>query len=256
MGLLSQINGTDGKTTPRISGASANDDQWQSYLDANPDVQAFWSNNTNNVRTQYKNPLDWAQAHYYQNGQAEGRPMGQAPQPPSVQDQWNQAQQMVPQQSNPLIDALAQRVIGPDGQLTQASVSANDPNIRAQVDAYSAEQERARRLYLQQVAEGAGPYDNIRGEQRASAETLGQNVGGFEAALMGRELESQRAQLSQYLQLYGASLSEQQRNQLQTQLALLEQQTQGSQFSRQLQLQAESQAAYYDAVRRGLFRAE
>ena len=55
----------------------------------------------------------------------------------------------------------------------------------------------------------------------------------------------------------GAGLmSEEQRMQLQVQLSLIDQAIQQSQFEQRLSLDAETQAAYFDAVRRGLFRAD
>jgi hypothetical protein len=183
---------------------------------------------------------------------------GAATAPVSVTDQWNQAGQAAagsqPSAMNPLVDALAGRVLAPDGSLAQASVNPNDPIIRGQVDAYSAQQDRARRLYLQEAGEAAGPYGNIRGEQRMSAERAGQNVGAFEAELMGRELQSQRDQLTQQLQMYGASLSQQEQQAFQTQIALLDAQIQESQFGRRYGLDVETQQAYFDAVNRGMFR--
>jgi hypothetical protein len=80
------------------------------------------------------------------------------------------------------------------------AIDRNDPIIRAQADAYGAQQERARRNYLADLAEQSGPLTNLRGEQRLSAERLGQAVGGFEAELLGRELTARREEIAQALE--------------------------------------------------------
>jgi hypothetical protein len=68
-----------------------------------------------------------------------------------------------------------------------ANVSANDPAIRSQSDAYAAEQTRASQNYLADLAEQGGPYANLRGEQRLAAERTGSNIAGFKAELMARD---------------------------------------------------------------------
>lgn len=57
---------------------SANDPQWASYLQANPDVQAEWARNANDDG--FASPEAFAQWHYQNYGQREGRPLGQSPQ--------------------------------------------------------------------------------------------------------------------------------------------------------------------------------
>jgi hypothetical protein len=173
--------------------------------------------------------------------------------------------------SQALYDQLAQRAS------QSLAIDRNDPIIRAQADAYGAQQERARRDSLADYAESAGPTANIRGEQRLGYERMGSAVGGFEAELLGRELESRRAEITQALNSMGSLLSADQQRELQRQIALLDQavaqqqltssnagreqewQTallQNEQFLKDLGLRAEDRASYYDAVRRGYFRAE
>jgi hypothetical protein len=128
------------------------------------------------------------------------------------------------------------------GRATQAlDVDPNDPVIRMQTDAYSADQERARRNYLADLAESSGPTANLRGEQRVTAEQLGQNVGGFEAQLMQRELDSRRAEITDALNSMRGILTSDQQAQLQQQLALIDDATrrlqigtQNDQFNAQL----------------------
>jgi hypothetical protein len=100
-------------------------------------------------------------------------------------------------------------------------VDRNNPVIRSQADAYSANAERARRQYLSNIAERSSPYStgNMRNEERMTAERLGQNVGGFEAELMGRELAARRQEIQAALDSMGNLLTEAERQQLQRELA-------------------------------------
>lgn len=69
----------------------------------------------------------------------------------------------------------------------------DDPVIRAQVDAYRAERERARRDYISDLAErGGGNPVNLDGESRHAAEKMGQEVGKFSADVTAKEIEARR----------------------------------------------------------------
>ena len=70
-------------------------------------------------------------------------------------------------------------------------VAKDDPIVRAQVDAYRAEQERARRNYLDDLAEKA-KGQSIAGEERMAAERMGQDVGKFAAGVIATEVEARR----------------------------------------------------------------
>jgi flagellar biosynthesis chaperone FliJ len=99
------------------------------------------------------------------------------------------------------------------------------------------------------VAEQAGPLANLRGEQRASFETLGQNVGTFESQLIGSELQRRRDEVAQALQTMAGFISDEQQRALQQQLAALDaaiQQQKAALDARSLDLQ-------YDAIRRGIY---
>lgn len=73
------------------------------------------------------------------------------------------------------------------------TVSADDPVVRTRVSAYRAEQERARRNYLSDLAEKASgaPY-NMQGEERLAAEKVGQAVSKFSDEVIAAEIESRR----------------------------------------------------------------
>jgi hypothetical protein len=72
-------------------------------------------------------------------------------------------------------------------------VAADDPVVIAQVAAYRAEQDRARRHYLSDLAEKAqGNPQNMRGEERLTAEKMGQAVASFAADLIAKEIAARR----------------------------------------------------------------
>jgi len=106
------------------------------------------------------------------------------------------------------------------------AVDRNNPVIRGQADAFSANQERSRRNYLADTAEGAGPTGNIRNETRLSAERVGQASGEFESQLMGREVQAKRDEIAQALASTQGLLTEEQRLALQNQLTRLNDETQ------------------------------
>lgn len=130
--------------------------------------------------------------------------------------------------------------------LSQRSAQALNPQpdnriINDQVDAYAAQQTRAQRNYLQGLAESAGPSANIGAERRAGAENIGSSVANFQAQLVSRELQSQRDQIQAALTQQGAMLSDEEKMQLQQQLALMDNalgqaglQQQGTQFGQTL----------------------
>lgn len=95
------------------------------------------------------------------------------------------------------------------GRATQAlTVDPNDPTIRTQTDAYSADQTRAMRDYLADTAEGASPNANLRGEQRMAAEKAGQNTATFRGTLMNQQLQAKRDEIASALQQMGSTLSQ------------------------------------------------
>ena len=156
------------------------------------------------------------------------------------------------------------------------NVDRNDPAVRAQADAYAANEERVRRDTVSDGAEAGGPLANNAGTARMAAERSAQRTGTFEAELVGRELKSKRDEIAQALTGMQGMLSEDQRNELTMQLAQMDnalrkygidtqkstadagrdldwQRTlmQNDQFTRDLGLRAEDRASYYDLVRRG-----
>lgn len=160
-----------------------------------------------------------------------------------------------------LIDSLLQR----SGQ-SLAIDSKTDPNIRQQVDPMAAAQERERRHYLQALAEREGPNANLRGEERLTSEQGAQAVGQHEASLVGQEIAARREEIQNALSQMGSMISDEQRQALQRELALLNDATQRlsiqmtgrgqdlnmQQFMAQLGLQTEDQRNRWDTIFGGL----
>lgn len=143
---------------------------------------------------------------------------------------------------NDLVSLLTQRA----NQTLQ--LDPKDPIIANQVNAYSANQQRMARNQMKSLAEQQGPNANLNFETRAANENVRQNTGNLQAQLMQHEVDARRQEIQQALTEWGSLLSEQDRLALQKELAYLS----NDQFLRNLGLQAEQQASYWDAVRSGL----
>lgn len=100
-------------------------------------------------------------------------------------------------------------------------IAPTDPNIRNQVDYYRAEQDRARRNAVSDMAEAGSPLGDTR--KRMSEERVGQNVGSFQSELMARELSSRRSEISDALNSMGGMLSTDQQAGLQRELSNVDQ---------------------------------
>lgn len=118
-------------------------------------------------------------------------------------------------------DALYKHLEDRAGQAL--NFDASDPIIKAQTDAFRAQQDRSKRDYLSNVAERGGPDANMRGEQRMAAEKTGQATSGFQAELMGREMGSRRQEIASALQQQGGILNADQQMQLQQELGIIDQ---------------------------------
>ena len=118
--------------------------------------------------------------------------------------------------------ALITQLMSKMGQST--NVDGSDPFIRKQADSYSAQEERARRNFLADQAEGNSPYStgHQRGLERMTAEGVGQRAGQFESQLIQRELQSRRDEIKNAMDSMGSLLSEEEKNGLQRELANLD----------------------------------
>jgi hypothetical protein len=128
--------------------------------------------------------------------------------------------------SNPQSDQLYNMLLQRAQQ--GLNVDPNDPVIKGQSDAYNAQLDRARRNYLSDLAESAGPYASgaMLGQARQTAEAEGQQGAAFQSQLMGRELQSRRDEIQQALAQMGSMLSDEQRLALQKELGYLNDATQ------------------------------
>lgn len=106
--------------------------------------------------------------------------------------------------------------------LADPTADPKDPMIRNQVEAYRAEQERGARRFQEQQAEAGGAYYNPTNESRMANEKVGQLAGGFQATLLQKKWDSEKAEILEYAKMYGAYLTEQERNALQEKLAALD----------------------------------
>ncbi len=143
------------------------------------------------------------------------------------------------------------------------AVDRNTPAIRQQADVNAANEERAKREYLNDLAERRGPTANLLGEERLATERLGQRTGTFEAGLIGNELEARRQEIAQALAGMAGMLSADKVAGLQRELALLDQAIKEKgvsltargqdmnqdQFMRDLALREWDRANYWDYTR-------
>ncbi len=97
-----------------------------------------------------------------------------------------------------------------------------DAVIRAQSDAYAANEERSRREYLADTAEEVGPLGNIRGETRLSAERVGQRTGAYEADLRGRDVTARRTEVADALQMLTGLITVEEEMELRKELAQMD----------------------------------
>jgi hypothetical protein len=139
------------------------------------------------------------------------RPQAKAQSPAA---QWN-AQPAA--QANPQNDALMKLLMERATQGT--AVNRMDPNIRQQVDPMVAQQERASRNYIDDLAERGGPMANLQGEKRLASERAGQAAGSLESEVIGREVAAKRGEIEQAIALLMANGQFDKAQQLQFQLA-------------------------------------
>jgi len=110
-------------------------------------------------------------------------------------------------------------------QLTKSrNPSLSDPGLKSQADAYSVGQQRTRdqaRAALAERLAANGISDSGAMDQGVAGlfQTQGENQGAFNAKLVGDELQNQRSELLNYMQLAGNRLTAQETQALQLKLA-------------------------------------
>jgi hypothetical protein len=102
-------------------------------------------------------------------------------------------------------DALYNTYLERSGQALD--LDADDPIIAGQVDAFRAAQQRQLRDYIGDLAEKSGPISNLESMQRIANERVGQDVSGFQAQVLGRELSTRRAEIADALSSTAGLLS-------------------------------------------------
>lgn len=177
--------------------------------------------------------------------------------------------------TNPRRDAFFNTLMGRANQ-TLTTDWQNDPNVKAQVGAYMAAQERARRNSVSDAAEAAGPLANIGAERVIAGELAGRNTANFQASIIGSEIAARRAEIQNALTGAQGMLTADQQAELQTELANLNAKLQQTGFNlqdkslgldwqkallgndlsqRQLGLNEWDRANYWDAIRSGFIGA-
>lgn len=164
---------------------------------------------------------------------------GQLPANATPTQQWNAQPAQAPAAAAPapgtpastessLLDLVQQRAQAP------AFVSREDPNVRAQSDAYSANQQRAARNSIADIAESQGPLANITAETRLANERAGQASGSFEAEVLARAQQQKAQEIQQYLSIWGGLIDSDKRTALERELAQMQNATQQQALGNQL----------------------
>ena len=128
----------------------------------------------------------------------------------------------VPGTPTNITDAYNQAMLA---QLTKSrNPSLSDPGLKAQSDAYSVGQQRARDQARASIAErfaANGIADSGAMDQGIAGlfQQQGENQGTFNANLVGNELQNQRTELLNYMQMAGSRLTAQEAQALQAKLA-------------------------------------
>ena len=97
------------------------------------------------------------------------------------------------------------------------TIDPNNPVVGGQVDAFRAEQERARRNLMSDAAEAGRPLSDV--QQAMSQERVGQAAGSLRAELVARDLMTKRGEIADALASMGGMLSGDQTALLQRELS-------------------------------------
>ncbi len=114
------------------------------------------------------------------------------------------------------------------------NIDSNDPIVRAQSDAFNAQGQQARRDFLAQQAEKAGPYGNQTSEERRSAEELGKSSGAFEAQAIANQQNARRQEIESALSGAAGFLTQEQQQALQEELAQMTESGVNTRFNQNL----------------------
>jgi hypothetical protein len=109
------------------------------------------------------------------------------------------------QGTNPQLSQLRNLLMTRAGQ--SLTPDPNDPVIKAQTDAYSADVTRGGRDFLSQQAESAGPVNNMDAAYRSVGEKAGQATADYRGKLMQGVVDARRKEISDALSGLGGVLS-------------------------------------------------
>ena|SRR5688572_8707399 len=104
---------------------------------------------------------------------------------------------------------------------TPQAIDRNSAVVRQQVDPGVAQLDRARRNYISDQAERAGPLGNIEGDRRMAAERFGQGASALESEVIARMYDQQNDNAMASMAMFGNQLSNDQQLELSQQLAAL-----------------------------------
>lgn len=156
-----------------------------------------------------------------------------------------QSQQAANQQQQAQVWGEIQNQLGTASQ----PVTADDPIIKPQVDAYRNEQTRATQATQAQEAESSAyrgtPTGTADSADQGAQEAAGVNTGNFQASLMGNELTQRRDELVSLLNSSVGMLSSDQAAQVQQEIAALNGQIQSQGLTQQNQ-------QFYDSLTNGM----
>jgi len=122
--------------------------------------------------------------------------------------------------ADPRTNDLYNTLLGRSNQSLQ--ISPDDPIIRNQTDNFAATEDRQQKKYLSDLAEQEGGTGNLGMEKRMSSEKIGQDTANFQGQLMGNELMARRQEIQDSLTQMGSLLSDQEKMDLQNQLAIMD----------------------------------
>jgi hypothetical protein len=122
--------------------------------------------------------------------------------------------------ADPRTNDLYNTLLGRSGQSLQ--IGANDPIIRNQTDNFQAAEARQQKGYLADLAEQGGGGADLSMEKRMSSEKIGQDTANFQGTLENNELMARRQEIQDSLSQMGSLLSDQEKMDLQNQLAIMD----------------------------------
>lgn len=131
---------------------------------------------------------------------------------------------------NALVKYLLGEGMNPASSNPAFSIDPNDPIIRGRVNAFGATQQKSARDSLAALAERRGPNSNIGAETRRAGEQVGAATSGYEAELLGQQMQARQEQIIAALSGALGYLTNQERNMLTEELTQMQLQQQAYQF--------------------------